>query len=135
MNVCIYTHRFVTNFAESAHGFKLKYEVTNETSWTYNFGACGGSFTTPNGLLISPLLGDNILFDVDCIYLISQPNGTYVNITFMTMNISCYQETGISHYNEVRDGKSEASELMGKLCGDLHKVPYLHTTQSLLRIR
>ena len=129
-------HRFVTNYAESGKGFKVEYEVTYEPQWTHSMGACGGTFKTENGLLTSPSYPENYRENADCIYLISQPNGTYINIKFMTMDISCMEENGTSDYVEIRDGNSGDSPLMGKFCGYLHRVPnFLQTSQSHLRIR
>ena len=54
----------------------------------------------------------------------------------MTMDISCHKENGTSDYVEMRDGNSEDSPLMGKICGGLYDVPdFVQTTQSHLRIR
>ena len=69
-----------------------------------------------------------------CIYLISLPNGTYVNITILSMDIDC-QGTP-SDFIELRDGNSEDSPLMGQFCGNGTHIPaFMHTTQNNLRIR
>ena len=75
-----------------------------------------------------------------CVYLISQPVGTYVNISFLSMDIDCQkvQTSGglKADYIELRDGYSEDSPIMAKICGNGSNVPIvIMTTQNHLRIR
>lgn len=71
----------------------------------------------------------------DCTYIISQPNGTYVNISFLTMGIVCH-DMYLPDYIELRDGNSENSPLMGHFCGTKADVPeFMTTTTNYLRIR
>ena len=71
----------------------------------------------------------------DCVYLISQPNGTYVNISFVSMDLICHSAAG-SDFIEMRDGNSGDSPLMGRFCGNGSNVPdFMQTTQNFLRIR
>ena len=88
------------------------------SKWSYNGGACEGNFTTPNGVLTSPSYPDNYPDNEDCIYTISQPTGTVILLNFLSMDSenrpwsdTCYD------YLEVKDGASEVSPLLGKLCG------------------
>ena len=48
---------------------------------TYRIGECGGSFTTPSGILTSPLYPDYYPKDADCVYTISQPKSTFLTLT------------------------------------------------------
>ena len=108
-------------------GFKLKYSAFDFT--------CGGSFTKKSGLLTSPLY-PNPYPNADCIYLISQPNGTYLNISFLSMDIFCEDLIPGSNYIEIRDGNSEDSPLMGKLCGNGDNDPgFMMSTQNHLRLK
>ena len=91
---------------------------------------CGGNFYNQSGTLTSPLYPDPHP-TADCVYHITQPNGTVVNISFITMDIGC--DGTPSDYIEMRDGDSEESPLMGRLCGNRRNV--LATTQNHLRIR
>ena len=131
--------RFFSNYFASGHGFQLKYESTNVTPQMIyrmgELGECGGTFTTLlSGDITSPSYPDYYPHNTDCIYTISQPNGTYVNISFLSMDISC-QGTP-SDYIEMRDGNSEDSPLMGRFCGNGSNVPaFMQTTQNHLRIR
>ena len=70
----------------------------------------------------------------DCNYIISQPSGTYVNISFVHMDLICHAAG--SDYIEIRDGIAEDSFLMGTFCGNGSNVPAsLQTTQNHMRIR
>ena len=114
-------HRFTSNFNENGGGFQLVYESSQVLKWSYNGGACGGSFTTPNGILTSPSYPDNYPNKANCNYTISQPNGTAILLNFMSMDIQRHEEDKncfIKDYLEIRDGPTKASSLWkDKLCG------------------
>ena len=117
--------RFFSNYFASGLGFQLEFNA-------FNF-SCGGNFNNHSGVLTSPLY-PNPYPTADCVYLISQPNGTYVNISFLSMNIDC--QGTVSDYIEIRDGNSEGSPLMGRFCGNGSNVPdFMQTTQTQSRIR
>ena len=88
-----------------------------------------------SGLLTSPLHPHAYPPMVDCIYLISRPNGSFINLTMFSMDIAC-QEIGSSDFIEIRDGNLEDSPLMGKFCGNGSTMPaFMQTTQNFMRIR
>ena len=76
-------------------------------------GTCGGSFTTAQGHMSSPSFPDNYPANTDCIYTISQPNGTVIILNLLSMDIDSFSYD----YLEIRDGPSDYSTLLGKLCG------------------
>ena len=120
--------RFHSNDMDNGKGFQIEFNTMEL------FTECGGSYSHSSGNLTSPLHPNPYPELADCVYLISQPNGTYVNISFLTMDIDC-QET-LSDFIEMRDGNSEASPLMGRFCGNGSNLPALmQTTQNYLRIR
>ena len=85
----------------------------------YRFGECGGSFKTPNGILTSPSYPENYPPDADCVYTITQLNGTVIVLNFHDMDLpdritSC----GYKNYLEIRDGPTENSPLIDKICGN-----------------
>ena len=127
--------RFFSNYFGSGRGFHFVYQKFNGTpQMTYRIGACGGRFSTPKGVLTSPSYPEKYPNYADCIYTISQPNGSYVNISFLTMDINC--QGARSGYVELRDGDSRDSPLMGRFCGDGSNVPdSMQTTQNSLMIR
>ena len=51
------------------------------------FSACGGIYSTPNGILTSPFYPNNYPGNRECIYVISQAPGTFVNLNFLNFDI------------------------------------------------
>ena len=117
-------------------GFKLEYESTNVSQWSYNFGACGGSFTTKQGIFTSPSYPDNYPYNADCTYNISQPNGTVILLNFLSMDMEYddYWCGGCCDYLEIRDGPSADSPLLDKLCVSDIPAP-VQSSQNQLRIK
>ena len=119
-----------------------------------NDGACGGTFSSPNGTLTSPLYPNNYLNNADCTYIVSQQMGTYIlisitdmDIEYTTDNYDYYSEypdyhqfDGITCYDylEIRNGNSQDSELLGKYCGDSDALSLpitIQTTREYLWLR
>ena len=118
----------------NGQGFKLKYEATsNGLQMTYGIGECGGSFATPKGLLTSPLFPDKYPDNADCVYTISQSSGTYFLLTFHRMGIET-EDSCSYDYLEIRDGFSDGSPVLGKLCGNDIPAP-IQSTQNQVWIR
>ena len=112
-------------------GFTVFY-VTQKSlpKWSFRLGACGGTITTPQGILTSPSYPDNYSNDVECIYTISRPNMTYINLTISYFDTHCTDNL------EMRDGRFESSPKMASFCGDGNVIPpYLLTSKNHLRIR
>ena len=120
--------RFRSSSFDNAPGFHIQYSTLEL------FTGCGGTYSNASGILSSPSFPNQYPELADCVYLISQPNGTYVNISFVSMDIDCQ---GIpSDYIEMRDGNTQESPLMGRFCGDGSNVPeFMQTTQNHLRLR
>ena len=94
------------------------------------FTACGGIYSNSSGILTSPSYPKPYQHMADCVYLISWPNGEFVNVSFLTMDIDCQD------YIEMRDGNTENSPLMGRVCGGRSNIPdFIITTQNKLRLR
>ena len=116
----LFIHRFMSNYFENGPGFQLRYESSNVSQWSYGSGSCGGNFTTPHGILTSPSYPDHYPNDVDCIFLISQPNGTVILLNFMSLDIDSYIWDTNCNYKDslvIRDGPSVASPPLDTLCG------------------
>ena len=97
---------------------------------------CGGNYNNASGFMMSPSYPSPYPQMADCIYLISQPNGTYVNITFPHMDILCEDMYSTSDYIEIRDGNSSDSPVMGIFCGNNSNVPsFIQATKNHVRIR
>ena len=117
------TFRFTSNYIESGDGFQIEYESTNMSGqMNYLSGECDGYFTTTNGTINSPSYPDNYPNNADCIYTISQPTGTAIVLTFMTMDIKSHSTCKFD-YLEIRDGISDDSSVLIKLCGNEIPTP------------
>ena len=81
-------------------------------------GAYGGNFSDQNGIIYSPSYPSIYPDNADCTYTISQPNGHVILLNFLSMDTEeCYD------YLEIRDGPSDVSPLLGKLCGSEIPAP------------
>ena len=125
----VFTLRFHSSSGDNAPapGFQLEYSTIDVSYWDQNSGACGGTFSTPNGILTSPSYPDNYPYSADCAYTISQPTGSIILLTFHSMDIEedTWCPTCSCDYLEIRDGSSAASPLLGKLCGSNIPAPIL----------
>ena len=120
--------RFHSDHAHSRKGFKIEYQMLQ------HFTACGGSYSNKSGILTSPLHPHKYPDMAECVYLISQPAGTYINLSFVSMDIDC-RETK-SDFIEVRDGKLDESPLMGTFCGNKSRIPdFMTSSQNHARIK
>ena len=101
-------------------------------------GSCGGNFSDEHGHLSSPSYPNYYPTNTDCIYTISQPRGTVILLNFFSMDIQW-----LGHYNgqychndylEIRDGPSDDSPFLGKLCGSVIPAP-IQSSQNQLRMK
>ena len=110
-----------------------------------NDGACGGNFSTPNGILTSPSYPNSYPNDADCTYVVSPQMGTFIHISITNMDIEYttdyyddytdydyHQFDGKTcfDYLEIRDGNSQDSALLGKFCGDVEVLSLPITMQT-----
>ena len=101
----------------------------------YIFTVCGGNYTNAAGILTSPSYPNLNQYMADCVYLISQPSGTFINFTLINMDIDCGVFSPTEGYLELRDGNSANSPLIGKLCGS-NSIPALkQTSHNYIRAR
>lgn len=106
--------RFKSDGSNEASGFKLTFEGHSQ--------ACGGHIQlhdgdTP-GYITSPGYPQNYPQNIDCVWVISVPNGEAVQLDFeeefyIEPTSSCQFD-----YLEVRDGSSVSAELLSRLCGN-----------------
>ena len=134
----------MTNYYETNQGFKLTYEQSDVLKWSYNFGSCGGNFSSPNGIITSPSYPANYPSYQDCVYTISRPEGTTLRLNFRRLDIYarkdsviCGKVHQVGNKNltwdnlEIRDGPSEASPVLTRLCGDAIPAPIQSSTNHL----
>ena len=92
---------------------------------SFAFTGCGNTYdAAPNGLLYSVSFPYPYPSEMECVYLISQGPGTYIQAEFLFFHtegdgLSCDQ----SDFLEIRDGDSPNSPLFGRFCGDLTHAP------------
>ena len=79
------------------------------------------------GILTSPSYPENYPNLADCVYIIALPALTFFKLELHSMDIDeCTQSSCTSQcpwdYLEIRDGQSESSPLLNKLCGNSTRV-------------
>lgn len=82
----------------------------------FEIKACSETFTTKRGTLRSPSFPDLYPSDQNCTYVISRPEGERITLMFLVFDL----EGGFHcphDYVEIRDGDSENSPFMARLCG------------------
>ena len=112
----------------NGNGFQIEFNTLEL------FTECGGIYSNSSSILTSPSHPNPYPQLADCVYLISQPDRTFINISFLFIDIDC-QGTQ-TDFIEMRDGKFEDSPLMTRFCGnDSILLSFIQTTQNHLRIR
>ena len=87
-------------------------------------------------MLASPSYPDNYPDDSDCIYHISQPEGT--NVTMKILQVAMYRDATcqLQDYLEIRDGSDADTPILSVVCGfDPDIYPAIHSTQNHMWIR
>ncbi|XP_064190205.1 cubilin [Anguilla rostrata] len=113
--------RFKSDGSVSRAGFRAKYEV-----------GCGGTLSG-SGQIRSPFHPNSYPHDKTCEWVINQPPGYVVTLSFLTFDI----ETSSScryDYVEVRDGSTANSPLIGRYCGN-QEPDLVQSTQRSMFIR
>ena len=115
--------RFFSNSLANGFGFQLEYESINVSQWTFRISECGGIFTTPKGILTSPSYPSKYPDNANCVYTISQPNDRVILLNILSMDMVCHSwdayypySYSYSDYLEIRDGPSNNSPILDKLC-------------------
>ena len=75
-------------------GFHFEYKALQPLT------ECGGNYLNASGVLSSPSHPNPYPDLADCVYLISQPIGNYVNISFLSMDIDCQEIYSKSDFRE-----------------------------------
>ena len=128
-------HRFSSNYHGGDRGFKIKYEFTNVPRFGYNYGICGGSFTTSNGFFTSPSYPYNYPENIHCIYTISLSTGGVILLKFLSIDLEYHREGHYDNdYLEIRDGPTENSNLLAEICCSEIPAP-IHSSQNQLWIK
>ena len=68
----------------------------------------------------------------ECVYIVTQPSGTYIDIKIITMDIDCSESDSL----ELRDGDSANSPILSTYCDSDTNIPlHVQTTQEYLWLR
>ncbi|CAB1340813.1 unnamed protein product [Coregonus sp. 'balchen'] len=122
--------RFISDATNEGSGFKLTFEAHSQ--------ACGGgielSDSDPPGYITSPNYPQNYPQNVDCIWVITVPNGESVQIDFedefdIEPTSNCFYD-----YIELLDGATSDADSMAKLCGNTRPSTQ-HSTGSTMYLR
>ncbi|XP_004860031.1 cubilin [Heterocephalus glaber] len=87
---------------------------------------CGGNYTDPEGELFLPSLPEPLAHNRQCVYIIQQPQGELIDLTFTHVELE--GQRGCSHsYIEVRNHET----LLGKVCGNETVSPIRSITNNI----
>ncbi|XP_061094184.1 cubilin [Conger conger] len=122
--------RFVSDDSNESSGFKLTFEAHSR--------ACGGAIelsdSDPPGYIMSPNYPNNYPQNIDCVWVLTVPNGEAVQLDFQ-------EEFFIEPWNgcpydylELRDGASYEAAVIARLCGS--ELPSTQrSTGSVMKLR
>ncbi|XP_034025114.1 cubilin [Thalassophryne amazonica] len=127
----LYIH-FVSDNMNEGSGFKLTFEAHSQ--------ACGGFIhlndNEPPGYITSPNYPKNYPQNIDCIWVISVPNGEAVQINFEDDFYIEPTSDCIYDYLELRDGSTSNADPIARLCGNTRPSTHRSTGSSMfLRFR
>ena len=126
---CIF--RFKSNYYENGGGFKIQYNSRDEDpEINYKYGDCMAFFTASTGNITSPSYPSRYPNGAICTYIISQPIGTYIKLTFHLMSIE-YHHTCSYDYLYIKDGRVFGSPVLGDLCGTDIPSPIISTQNNV----
>lgn len=105
--------RFRSDSSVTFGGFRAKYE-----------SVCGGTFSTPSGVLHSPYYPQPYPKNRDCIYVIAQPLSKAIRLDFTQFDIEGSTPRSCAFdFLEIRDGDTANSTLIGHFCGPSQSKP------------
>ncbi|XP_046880031.1 cubilin [Hypomesus transpacificus] len=120
--------RFVSDHTNEAVGFKLTFEAHSL--------ACGGVIklrdTDPPGYITSPNYPQNYPQNIDCVWVITVPNGESVQIDFEEDFYIEPTTTCTYDYLELRDGATLDADPIARLCGSTRPSTQHSTASSML---
>ena len=99
---------------------------------------CQETFNSSSGIITSPSYPNYYPVDTNCTYIISQPDGMIISLTFEEFDVTKYNGDSdcSSDWLEIRNGNSEMSPILGKYCGyGISAAAPLQSTQNSLWIR
>ena len=115
---------FHTDSSMSDRGFHVTY------SSVPGVPGCGGTLTTPKGIITSPSFPERYDNNIDCDWLIRVHPEDKIQLTFSVFDL---EQHGVCRwdYLEVRDGEDENAPLKGRFCGSLIPQPIVSSGNKL----
>uniref|UniRef100_A0A3Q4HHJ3 Cubilin (intrinsic factor-cobalamin receptor) n=1 Tax=Neolamprologus brichardi TaxID=32507 RepID=A0A3Q4HHJ3_NEOBR len=121
---------FVSDASNEASGFKLLFEAHSQ--------GCGGFIEVndndPPGYITSPNYPQNYPQNIDCIWVITVPNGEAVQIDFEDQFYIEPTSSCMYDYLELRDGSTSNNNIISRLCGNTRPSTQ-HSTASSMWLR
>nr|XP_014268202.2 cubilin [Maylandia zebra] len=121
---------FVSDASNEASGFKLVFEAHSQ--------GCGGFIEVndndPPGYITSPNYPQNYPQNIDCIWVITVPNGEAVQIDFEDQFYIEPTSSCMYDYLELRDGSTSNNNIISRLCGNTRPSTQ-HSTGSSMWLR
>ena len=111
----IFNYRFYSFTTPWGQGFKMAYSVEDCDGSTMTCTSVCRDYNNQSGTLTSPYYPAPYPDGSECVYTISQANGTYITLTILDFDI---EDNCANDFLEIRDGDSEESLLVGKFCGN-----------------
>ena len=102
------------------------------------FRGCGGYYTNTSGILTSPSYPNPYPYNAECDYVISQPNGTCINLTINHFETEVVAGSCSLDYLDIEEGTSASPLIIGKYCGRIigRDIPIsIHSSQNFVRLR
>ncbi|XP_034489715.1 cubilin homolog [Drosophila innubila] len=103
------TIQFQSDFADTGTGFELTYRFVEPET-------CGGHIHATTGMLNSPLYPLNYSNSLDCIWQLSTPPSTQMEVQFELFELD-NTPACTGDWLEVRNGGNNNSALLGRFCG------------------
>ncbi|XP_046839729.1 cubilin-like [Xenia sp. Carnegie-2017] len=100
-------------FTSDSHGRYEGFHFTYTTSLTRG---CGGDIHKDRGILTSPNYPYSYYSYIKCIWRIKAPKDHFVTITFHEFDVERSSSFCAGHFLTIRDGYSEESPLLEKMC-------------------
>ncbi|XP_069007315.1 cubilin [Embiotoca jacksoni] len=119
---------FVSDATNEAGGFKLLFEARSQ--------ACGGFIELndddPPGYITSPSYPQNYPQNMDCVWVVSVPNGEAVQLDFEDEFYIEHTSSCLYDYLELRDGSTSNADVISRLCGNTRPSTQHSTGSSML---
>ncbi|XP_048238874.1 cubilin-like [Haliotis rufescens] len=113
--------RFKSDSSVSGTGFSAFYQALN--------GGCGGTFSTPNGVIMSKNYPQTYPHNTECRWLIKVESGQRITLTFVDFDVEDHASCSYD-YVALYDGTSTSARQLLKHCGNRLPAPTAYRSSS-----